>query len=276
VSERLLSIGEFSGVCQLSVKTLRHYHAIGLLEPAAVDPATGYRSYRFDQSAVALAIAELRALDVSLPEIAEIVAGDEATAHALLEAHRDRLRRQLALTEARLVHIERLLQKEPTMPYDITERTIPAQRVATKRVSGPNTPEDNQRALVDGLGDVWAAITAAGGTEDDVTGDPVVVVHYGDEDRFEQELCIPVERVSPTAEGVVVRELEAVRGAVATHVGDRPDVRSVMAWADERGHRVGLPFRIVIVSAPPYFGEGEARSDIVVPYLDADAATPSG
>ena len=96
---RLLAIGEFADVCQLSVKMLRHYHAIGLLEPASVDPVTGYRSYRFEQSTVALAIAELRALDVPLSEIAVIVGGDADAASAVLSAHRDRLRRQLARTE---------------------------------------------------------------------------------------------------------------------------------------------------------------------------------
>jgi DNA-binding transcriptional MerR regulator len=274
---RLLTIGEFSAVCQLSVKMLRHYHAIGLLEPAIVDPATGYRSYRFDQSAAASAIAELRGLDVPLAEIAEIVGGTPARAAELLEQHRERLRRQLRTTERRLAHVERLLQEEPTVAYEIVEQSIPAQRVASKRVTGPNTPEDNQAALIAGFASVWEAITAAGGTEDDVDGSPVVVVHHGDEEVFEQELCIPVRRVTPTGE-VSVRELEPVAGAaIARHVGDRPDVRSVMAWANERGHRVGTPFRIVLVSAPPYFGEGEEQvADIVVPYLDGEAApTPS-
>ncbi|WP_410623475.1 MerR family DNA-binding transcriptional regulator [Amycolatopsis sp. cmx-8-4] len=38
-----LTVGEFSRVTHLSAKTLRHYHDVGLLEPADVDPATGYR-----------------------------------------------------------------------------------------------------------------------------------------------------------------------------------------------------------------------------------------
>lgn len=41
----LLAIGDFSRATQLSVKMLRHYHQIGLLEPVDVDRATGYRRY---------------------------------------------------------------------------------------------------------------------------------------------------------------------------------------------------------------------------------------
>src|SRR6266851_6400241 len=44
-----LAIGDFSRATHLGVKTLRHYHEIGLLEPVDVDPATGYRRYAPDQ-----------------------------------------------------------------------------------------------------------------------------------------------------------------------------------------------------------------------------------
>jgi hypothetical protein len=40
-----LSIGEYSRATYLGVKTLRHYHEVGLLEPAHVDPSSGYRYY---------------------------------------------------------------------------------------------------------------------------------------------------------------------------------------------------------------------------------------
>jgi hypothetical protein len=42
--EPTLTIGDFSRATHLSVKMLRHYHNIGLLEPAGVDPDTGYRA----------------------------------------------------------------------------------------------------------------------------------------------------------------------------------------------------------------------------------------
>ena len=36
----MLSIGEFSKICQVSVKTLHHYDKLGLLVPAQVDAET--------------------------------------------------------------------------------------------------------------------------------------------------------------------------------------------------------------------------------------------
>ena len=43
------SIGEFSQVTGLSVKTLRFYHEKGILVPSSVDEATGYRFYDADK-----------------------------------------------------------------------------------------------------------------------------------------------------------------------------------------------------------------------------------
>ena len=36
-------IGEFSHLCQTTIKTLRHYDKIDLLKPARIDNFTGYR-----------------------------------------------------------------------------------------------------------------------------------------------------------------------------------------------------------------------------------------
>jgi DNA-binding transcriptional MerR regulator len=44
-----LTVGDFSRATHLSVKTLRHYHQVGLLEPTTVNPDTGYRYYSAGQ-----------------------------------------------------------------------------------------------------------------------------------------------------------------------------------------------------------------------------------
>lgn len=44
-TEGLLRIGEVARLFNLSVGTLRHYEQMGLLDPAHIDPASGYRYY---------------------------------------------------------------------------------------------------------------------------------------------------------------------------------------------------------------------------------------
>src|ERR1700757_4088003 len=72
-SPALLAIGDFSRATQLSVKMLRHYHQIGLLEPVDVDRATGYRRYRTDQISTAQIIRRFRALEMPLDEIRTVM-----------------------------------------------------------------------------------------------------------------------------------------------------------------------------------------------------------
>src|ERR1700704_2881615 len=64
----LFAIGDFSRATHLTVKTLRHYHETGLLEPAHIDPQTGYRRYTTDQIPVAQIIRRFRDLDMPLDQ----------------------------------------------------------------------------------------------------------------------------------------------------------------------------------------------------------------
>ena len=72
-----LPIGDFSRATHLSVKMLRHYHEIGLLEPVAVDADTGYRRYATDQIVTAQIIRRFRDLDMPLDEIHAVLSSDD-------------------------------------------------------------------------------------------------------------------------------------------------------------------------------------------------------
>jgi len=70
---QFFSIGEFSRISGLSVKTLRFYHENGLLEPARIDPVTDYRYYDATCIERARVIARLRELQFPLDDIARIL-----------------------------------------------------------------------------------------------------------------------------------------------------------------------------------------------------------
>lgn len=73
MDRRLFSIGEMAKLFQLSVSSIRHYEALGLLTPEYVDPATGYRYFGPRQFEVFNTIRYLRALDMPLEEIADFL-----------------------------------------------------------------------------------------------------------------------------------------------------------------------------------------------------------
>jgi DNA-binding transcriptional MerR regulator len=79
-----LTIGEFAQVTHLSVRTLRRYHERGLLEPAVVDPDSGYRYYTSEQIPAAQVIHRLRELDMPLREVREVLATSDPGARASL------------------------------------------------------------------------------------------------------------------------------------------------------------------------------------------------
>ena len=56
----LIPIGQFAGLTWLSPKALRIYQAQGLLDPAWVDPGSGYRYYHPSQIPTAARISLLR------------------------------------------------------------------------------------------------------------------------------------------------------------------------------------------------------------------------
>jgi len=85
-------VGDFSRATHLSVKTLRHYHQVGLLQPATVNPDTGYRYYSAHQIATAQVIRRLRDLEMPVADVKAVLAAPDAPArNALIAAHLNRL-----------------------------------------------------------------------------------------------------------------------------------------------------------------------------------------
>ena len=71
-----LKIGEFSRLCRVTVRALRHYEKIKLLVPEIIDYSTGYRYYSIGQMQMVLNIVRLKGLGFSLSAI--IVASHRA------------------------------------------------------------------------------------------------------------------------------------------------------------------------------------------------------
>lgn len=91
-TDGLLSIGAFGMLSGLSINALRHYDELGLLHPAVVDPATGYRRYRHEQLRRARLICALRRVDVPLDDVrVALDDADSAALPAVLQRHRQRL-----------------------------------------------------------------------------------------------------------------------------------------------------------------------------------------
>src|SRR6266508_3350226 len=104
----MFSIGDFARHGRVSVRMLRHYDAIGLLRPARVDPATGYRSYQADQLARLNRIVALKDLGFTLEQVGSMldkqVTGREL--RGMLRLRHAELAAQIEADTARLRRVE--------------------------------------------------------------------------------------------------------------------------------------------------------------------------
>lgn len=109
--EAMLSIGEFSKVCQVSVKTLHHYDRIGLLQPSYTDSFTGYRYYSEDQLSRMLFIQRMKRYGFPLAEIRLLLEEkDECALFLKLKEQKLKLTRQLEEFSLSVDELSRHLQ----------------------------------------------------------------------------------------------------------------------------------------------------------------------
>ncbi|AUT61766.1 MerR family transcriptional regulator [Paraburkholderia terrae] len=105
-STRCLTASEAARRLGVSVKALRLYEQQGLLRP--VRTAAGYRSYRDSDMARATEVVGLRALGLSLAEVARVLDGDPRGLGAALAAHETALGNQVRELVARIDKVRRL------------------------------------------------------------------------------------------------------------------------------------------------------------------------
>jgi DNA-binding transcriptional MerR regulator len=132
----MFSIGDFAGLGRVSVRMLRHYDAIGLIRPARVDPASGYRFYVASQLALLNRVIVLKDLGFTLQQVQTMI--DEKVEpgelRGMLRLRRAQLAEQMAEDNARLARVDarlRMMETEGHMDTgDVVLKKVPAMRVA--------------------------------------------------------------------------------------------------------------------------------------------------
>lgn len=199
--QQYLTIGQFSSLCRLSIRMLRHYDEHGLLAPAAVDPSTGYRLYLHEQLADAARIRRLRDVGFSVSAIAAVLAAADTDAYRrALTLQRDSLLRDRLALDDRLTLINQLLSKGSTMDaISISTTTIPATRVVALRGTIPTYSDEGLlwQRLMPELGRQGITAIGPGG----------VIEHDGEYRESDPDVSIWV----PVAAGVTAEApLEAI------------------------------------------------------------------
>jgi DNA-binding transcriptional MerR regulator/effector-binding domain-containing protein len=272
-----LTIGEFSRMTYLSVKALRHYHDVGVLVPATVDPSSGYRGYDTGQVTAAQVIRRLRDLGMPLDSIRAVLrAPDLAARNREISAHLERMERQLEQTQAAVSGLRALLGGPAPRPV-IEFRAIPvATALAVVEVVSW------QEAVAWGS-DVFAEMTQVLGRCGLTQAGPTGALFAGD--FFEQQegeitAFLPVEMSAGLAglgpgSRVRLAEIPATEAAVAVHDGPPGDVdRTYGALGTavaERAIGVEGPMREYY---PDGFSTGPHRTEVCWPVFLTGTSQP--
>ena len=135
----LLSIGDFSQLGQVTVRTLRLYDELGLLKPTRVDDDTGYRYYAADQLSRLNRIVVLKGMGFSLEQITHLLEDDLPVdqlrgmflmKQAEIEQEMQENKMRLKQLAARLRQIE----QEGQLPdHEVMLKSIEPQMIASAR-----------------------------------------------------------------------------------------------------------------------------------------------
>ena len=109
----LHTVSDVARLAGVSVRTLHHYDAIGLLSPSARSDA-GYRLYSRDDLDRLQEVLLFRELEIPLEDIAVLLGGGAFDRLAALELQREMLAQKAARTQALIASVERAINAERT------------------------------------------------------------------------------------------------------------------------------------------------------------------
>lgn len=280
MDEELLTIGAFAARARLSAKALRLYDRLGLLAPAHVDEASGYRYYRAGQVEQARLVALLRQLDMPLARIAEVVGARGTAAADLLAAYWADVETRVAGQRTLAEYLRGRLSGRSSEMYEkfvVETVDVPAQVVITE------TRHTLADELPTWIGSSMERLEQAARTCGGVVGAPFVVYHA----EVSMESDGPAESCVPVADEAAARAWTAEHGrSWATQVRVEPAARlaytritkaqvahpqilaafeAVEQWMAREGLEMAGPCREVYFADWETAGPGDPVCDVAFP-----------
>lgn len=269
-----LAIGDFSRATSLSVKTLRHYHRVGLLAPAQVDADTGYRWYTTDQIPTAQVIRRFRNLDMPLEQIHAVLrAPDLSTRNELITAHLASLEQNLARTQSAVASLRDLLAG-PSPAAAVSHRQVEA--TMTAAVTAQIAMSDLVPWYSGALAELHATLEARGLHVTGPTGGMFAGELFTDE-HGQATVFVPTTSEVPRLGRVEPLLVPAAELAIIEHPGSLADIDraygSLAAYVADHELRLDGPIReYYLVSRQDTADEKQWRTEVCWPIFSTGTA----
>jgi DNA-binding transcriptional MerR regulator len=212
----LVNIGDFARMTFLSVKALRHYHEVGLLPPAEIDPESGYRRYDVAQVPTAQVIRRLRELGMSLDDVRVVIdAPDIGARNDAIGAHLRRMEGQLEQTRATVQSLRLLLDETAPSPIAVSYRV---DEPGTALAIGDEIAHDDMFPWLEAaFAELHPAVTHRTAVDGALFSGELMEDEFG-------EIVALVPGAGRSGGRVHERELPRVEWAVAVHAGPLEEV----------------------------------------------------
>lgn len=272
-------IGEFSRIGRVTIETLRHYDAIGLLKPAQVDQFTGHRFYTANQLVLLNRILALKEVGLSLDEIGRILQNELSNEElrGMLKAQLVQAESDIQTAEIRreriLTHLNHLLHEENLPTYEVTLKPVDVLTVAAIRETIPTVAQIPQR-----LGELFTTIAHWLQKHKVAFNTPITIYH---DEEYAQEnvdtecafiIANPhVAHALQPETPIVIRQLEAAPQMATTLVTGNfieqagslaPAYYALGQWIAEHGYHIVGPPRELLHGSPE---NGDLTAEIQFP-----------
>ena len=265
----LYSIGEFSRLCRLTVKALRHYDEVGLFKPGHIDAQSSYRYYSSSQLPEANLIRVLRSMEFTLEETQRFLRErDPEKQMELLEKHRIELEKRMEEYRHTISSIQRLTEgKGKSMERKFELKDLASQPVLGLRyhTSLAKIGDDSYRAYM-------AVFAYLGERGEFPAGPPFAIYHDMEfkEEDIDIEACVPVSHLLSGRGEVEGSELPGGKMASTMHAGPYDEIgeayEALMLWINDQGYRPSGPCREVYLVGPPNKCDpADYRTEILCP-----------
>ena len=242
----MLSIGQMSKACGVTIKTLRYYDRIGLLKAVKVDETTGYRYYSEEQIGTMLLIDRYKRYGFSLSDIQNLLeVGNQCELKRQLRFQSVRLDRKKEYLSTVIREIERHLEE-----FERTGDIMSYQNqyeIILKEAEPLALVTSRQEMSVDEFGDYYGQIYQRIVKENLTSSGVSLAIYHDDEfDPANSDVELGVEIFEKEKADKI---LKPVLCATTVHRGaysSLPDAYGrVVTWIKSEGYQIaGAPYEI--------------------------------
>ena len=254
----LLSIGAFASMTRLSIKALRLYDQLDLLQPRHVDARSGYRFYGIHQLSSARMIRTMRDMGMPLATIRQVLAALVASpeqAEALARDYAEMRERQ-----ARQIHnqvqqlIQQIQQENNPMSLEVNVKKLAPQQVLSNT---HHIKVDKLDSTIRTSLDTMYALLKEQKLE--AASAPFGIYHgpINEQEDGPVEICIPVNGQVTVKGNVEVKQLQGGDAACVMTIGAQTDFPAILGaydaaadWIQKNGYAMAESPREVWHSGP--------------------------